>query len=150
MDKVMSSPVYQIICFSLAQHLAIIGFSILRSNRPSAQARAGHAPRSDMRKLRAYTPAPGEQVPPQQLYSKSLSLTTISFVSDLSRFPSLASSKRLFPLYFVHIISHKEVTIKIHKTSRSESEELTFQLKGGGSSTKMKMERRALSSAFGS
>ncbi|KAK7298172.1 hypothetical protein VNO77_46873 [Canavalia gladiata] len=55
--------------------------------------------RSDRRKLRAYTPAPGEQVPPQQLYSKSLSLATLSFVSDLSRFPSLASSKKsLFPL----------------------------------------------------
>ncbi|KAK7232533.1 hypothetical protein RIF29_47795 [Crotalaria pallida] len=65
-------------------------------------------------------PAPGEQVPPQQLYSKSLSLATLSFVSDLSRFPSLASSKRLFPLCFVHTISHKEVTIKIHKTSREE------------------------------
>jgi len=40
------------------------------------------------------------------------------------------------------------VTIKIHKTSRSE--ELAFQLKGGGSSTKTEMERRALSSALGS
>lgn len=32
------------------------------------------------------------------------------------------------------------MTIKIHKTSRSE--ELAFQLKGGGSSTKTEMERR--------
>ena len=90
-------------------------------------------------------------MPPQQLYSKSLSLATLSFVSDLSRFPYfpyLASSKRLFPLSFVHTRSHKEVTIKIHKTSRSE--ELAFQLKGGGSSTKTEMERRALSSALGS
>jgi len=74
-----------------------------------------------------------------------------SFHLRLSRFPdfpSLASSKRLFPLCFVHTRSNKEVTIKIHKTSRSE--ELAFQLKGGGSSTKTEMERRALSSALGS
>lgn len=71
-----------------------------------------------------------------------------SFHLRLSRFTSLASSKRLFPLCFVHTRSNKEVTIKIHKTSRSE--ELAFQLKGGGSSTKMEMERRALSSALGS
>nr|CBL54155.1 hypothetical protein [Beta vulgaris subsp. maritima] len=33
-----------------------------------------------------HIPCPGEQVPPQQLYSKSLSLATLSFVSDLYRF----------------------------------------------------------------
>jgi len=74
-----------------------------------------------------------------------------SFHLRLSRFPdfpSLASSKRLFPLCFVHTRSNKEVTIKIHKTSRSE--ELAFPLKGGGSSTKTELERRALSSALGS